>query len=184
MAKTNLIDKKKSKGRELVRFIICGIAATIIDYLICQLVVLICQNGINQYAIIAISTFFGFVGGTVVNYFISTFWVYQNVDKDVKSKSPKFILIFVILSLISTALSIGVMMLSNLITTSIWGEAGNIVNVSIIDLIKKYGIAFLTQQSFWIYFVSFCIRVVISLAFNYVTRKVFLYKPPKEETSK
>ncbi len=176
----NSVDKKKSIKWELFRFIVCGVAATIADYLVCQLFILLFGFTDNQYLIIAISTLMGFVAGTIVNYLISTFWVYQNVDENIQTKSAKFITLFVLLSLAAAVLSIGIMLLSNVITTSIWGESGNIVDISLIDLIKEFGFGFLGQFPFWLYFVCFCIRTLIGLTFNYFTRKFILYKKPKE----
>ncbi|MCQ2793496.1 MAG: GtrA family protein [Bacilli bacterium] len=171
--------KKKSRGLEFIRFIICGIASALADYLICQLFVFIIGNRISHIWLTVISTFFGFVIGTIVNYLLSTFWVYQNVDKDIKTKSPRFITLFTVFSFCALALSIGTMLLCNLVVTKGIGFE-SIVELSIIDLIKQFGISFLAQGIFWAYFISFCIKTLVGLVFNYFTRKYILYKEPKE----
>ena len=176
-----MVDKRKNRGLELVRFLICGVAAALTDYLVCQLMVLAFHDVLSQVWVTIISTAIGFIFGVAVNYLISTFWVYQNVDKDINTKSKRFIIWFVILSLIAMLLSIGAMLLCNLVIVSAWGQENNIVNLSVMELIKEYGFDFLKISVFWAYFVSFCIKTLVGLVFNYFTRKYILYKEPKEE---
>ena len=174
-------DRKTSRTWELFRFLVCGIAAALTDYLFCQLVVLLLHNHLSEIWVTIISTAIGFIFGVVVNYLISTFWVYQNVDKDVKTKSKMFIALFIVLSLCAMLLSIGAMLLCNLVIVSAWGNEYNIVNLSVMELIKEHGIKFLGQGLFWAYFISFCIKTLVGLVFNYFTRKYILYKEPKSK---
>ena len=176
-----MIDKKTNRGLELVRFLICGVAAALTDYLFCQLMVLALHRSLSEIWVTIISTAVGFLFGVAVNYLISTFWVYQNVDKNVKTKAKTFILLFVLLSLAAMLLSIGAMLLCNLIVTSAWGAENNIVNLSVMELINVNGIGFLKTFIFWAYFFSFCIKTLVGLVFNYFTRKYILYKEPKEK---
>jgi len=173
-------DRKTSRTWELFRFLVCGVAAALTDYLFCQLVVLLLHNHLSEIWVTIISTAIGFIFGVVVNYLISTFWVYQNVDKDVKTKSKMFIALFIVLSLCAMLLSIGAMLLCNLVIVSAWGNEYNIVNLSVMELIKEHGIKFLGQGLFWAYFISFCIKTLVGLVFNYFTRKYILYKEPKQ----
>ena len=173
-------DRKTSRTWELFRFLVCGVAAALTDYLFCQLMVLLLHNHLSEIWVTIISTAIGFIFGVVVNYLISTFWVYQNVDKDVKTKSKMFITLFIVLSLCAMLLSIGAMLLCNLVTVSAWGNEYNIVNLSVMELIKEHGIKFLGQGLFWAYFISFCIKTLVGLVFNYFTRKYILYKEPKQ----
>ena len=174
-------DRKTSRTWELFRFLVCGVAAALTDYLFCQLVVLLLHNHLSEIWVTIISTAIGFIFGVVVNYLISTFWVYQNVDKDVKTKSKLFITLFIVLSLCAMLLSIGAMLLCNLVIVSAWGNEYNIVNLSVMELIKEHGIKFLGQGLFWAYFISFCIKTLVGLVFNYFTRKYILYKEPKSK---
>ena len=176
-----MIDKKKNRGLELIRFLICGVAAALTDYLVSQLMVLALHNVLEKVWVTVISTAIGFIFGVAVNYLISTFWVYQNVDKSIQTKSKRFVMWFVILSLAAMLLSVGAMLLCNLVVVSTWGEESNIVNLSVMELINENGINFLKIPVFWAYFVSFCIKTLVGLVFNYFTRKYILYKEPKEE---
>ena len=176
-----MTDKKTSRGWELIRFLLCGVAAALTDYLFCQLMVLLLHNHLDEIWVTIISTAVGFIFGVIVNYLISTFWVYQNVDKNVKTKSKLFITLFILLSLAAMLLSIGAMLLCNLIVVSAWGNENSIVNLSVMELIKANGIKFLGTFIFWAYFISFCIKTLVGLVFNYFTRKYILYKEPKNK---
>ena len=178
-----MVDKSKSRKWELVRFLICGVAAALIDYLFSQLMVLLLHNSLSEMWVTIISTAVGFIFGVAVNYLISTFWVYQNVDKSVKTKSTRFIVLFVLLSLAAMLLSILAMLLCNLIVVAIWGQANSIVNLSVMELIKEYGFGFLKIFVFWAYFFSFCVKTIVGLVFNYFTRKYILYKEPRENNN-
>lgn len=173
------VERSKSKGWELFRFLVCGIAAALSDYLAAQLIVLAMGN-VDKVAVIIVSTMIGFIVGVIVNYFISTYWVYQNVDKSVQTKSKKFIILFVILSFIAMLLSIGTMYLCDVVVVFGMGM-DSIVDASIIDLIKADGIKFLSNANFWSYFVSFVLKTLVGLVWNYFTRKYILYKAPKED---
>lgn len=175
----NIIDKKKNPWLELVRFAICGLASAIIDYIICQLLVLSFSNtGVNKFVITAISTAGGFIVSVIANYLISTFWVYQNVKDEKSTKTPKFVLFFILLSIGALLLSVGAMELCNLLTESIWHF--NVVDASIMELIHNFGWGFLKEAVFWAYIVSFGVKTLVGLVFNYFTRKYILYKAPKE----
>ena len=171
------VDRSKSRWWELFRFLICGVAAALSDYLTAQLIVL-AMGSINFIVVTIVSTAVGFIVGVIVNYLISTYWVYQNVDKSVNTKSKRFIIMFVVLSFIAMALSIGTMLLCDLVVTKGMGMV-SIVDTSIISLIKVHGISFLRQAIFWTYFVSFVLKTLVGLVWNYFTRKYFLYKEPK-----
>ena len=174
-----MIDKKTNRGLELVRFLLCGVAAALTDYLFCQLMVLALHNFLSEVWTTIISTAIGFIFGVAVNYLISTFWVYQNVDKNIKTKSKMFIFWFVILSLTAMLLSIGAMLLCDVVV--VYGmHMQSIVDMSLMELIKDNGWGFLAQSIFWAYFISFCIKTLVGLVFNYFTRKYILYKEPKE----
>lgn len=173
------VDKSKSKWWELFRFLVCGVTAALSDYLAAQLIVL-AMPGVNEIVVTIVSTAVGFIVGVIVNYLISTYWVYQNVDKNIETKSKRFILLFVLFSFIAMVLSIGAMLLADLIVTNAM-HLDSIVRASIISLIKEYGIGFLGQANFWSYFVSFILKTLVGLVWNYFTRKYILYKEPKLE---
>ena len=173
---------KNSNLAELIRFLVCGVAAALTDYLFCQVTILILNRvspDMTWIWMTVISTGVGFIFGVIVNYLISTFWVYQNVDKSVKTKSVRFIVWFTVLSFMAMVLSILTMLLCNLVVMNGLHQE-SIMDVSLLTLIKDHGIAFLAQAIFWTYFISFCLKTIVRLVFNYFTRKFILYKAPKE----
>lgn len=172
----------KENRKELLRFLLCGIAAALTDYLFCQLVILLFNKTAPSVPLIwvtIVSTAIGFIFGVIVNYLISTFWVYQNVDESVKTKSPLFITWFVLLSLGAMLLSIGTMALCDVIIVN-GMHLDSIMNVSIMTLMKENGIGFIANVNFWTYFISFVLKTIVGLVFNYFTRKYILYKEKKE----
>lgn len=176
-------EKKRNIWLELLRFAITGAVAALFDYLVCQLIILAFGGtNLHEAIITTLSTAGGFVIGVTINYFLSTFWVYQNVEDNAKSKTPKFILYFVLLSIGGLIVSIIAMLLCDLVVKASFGYS--ISDTSLMELIKKDGINFLKQGIFWSYFISFCIKTLAGLVFNYLTRKFILYKAPKQEKPK
>ena len=169
------IQHNKSKGWELVRFLICGLAAALMDYLTCELSKLFFKN-LSQIWIIILSTTCGFIVGVIVNYFISTYWVYRNVKDEKASKTPSFIIKFIILSACALVLSIGTMALCELF----FKEVVNI-DISKSKLKTLFTFTFWGDTTFWCYFASFCLKTIVGLIWNYFTRKKILYIAPKDE---
>ncbi len=171
-----------SRGKELLRFIVCGLCSALIDYLACQGIIFIVNGKMSEVPLTILSTAVGFIFGVILNYLLSTYWVYQNVDKDVKTKSPKFVFLFVIFSLIALFLSIGTMLLCDLVVRN-GLHLDSIVDLSLFDLFKNNGWAFITQGIFWAYAISFVLKTLVGLIWNYFTRKYILYKEPKNLNS-
>lgn len=174
-----MADKNKSLGLEIVRFTITGIVCALLDFLISQLFLEICKN-LNHNWSQTISTAMGFIFGVTLNFVLSTFWVFKNVSDETKkkSKTPLFIFWFVLLSLGALFLSIGTMLLCQYICNVSWG-----IDISNSSLEQIFTFNFWTDVVFWAYFISFCIRTLIGLIWNYFTRKFILYKKPKEDTN-
>lgn len=167
--------RDKSRSWELLRFIICGLASALVDFLTSEFVKFICKDLNSDIAIIIIATACGFITGVIVNYLLSTFWVYRNVANKKETKTPLFILKFVILSAGALALSIGVMTLCQWGFKAIWQ-----IDISNSSLKEIFTFTFWGNVTFWCYFISFCLRTLIGLIWNYFTRKYFLYKAPKD----
>ena len=107
MAKNSL--NSKSTGMEIIRFIITGIICTLVDFAVVSLVSgLIPSVTINIYFKNAIATLAGFAVSVALNYVLSAFWVYRNVDKSVNKKGPKEILLFILFALVGLLIGIGI----------------------------------------------------------------------------
>jgi putative flippase GtrA len=176
-------EPKKKKGKlnkniwlELIRFGVVGVVATLVDYF-CQIGVLSIP-GVNNWPgswnlVFAYSV--GFMVSTVVNYFLSLIWVFQNVDekKEKDAKSQKGWWIFVLLGVGGFFLGLGLQQLGNLICLRAW-------SIQIADV----KLSNLTQQGtsvFWAFTIVFVLKTCVTLVYNYLTRKLILFKAPKEE---
>lgn len=166
------VTKNKNKY-ELIKFIITGIVCALLDYLTCQLFLRICAP-MNETWRIIISNTCGFIVGVIGNYFLSTYWVFKGKKDEKTVKSPLFITKFVILSIVACLLSIGTMVLCQIICQEVWN-----VEISNDQLQKIFTFTFWDDVVFWAYFISFCLKTLIGLIWNYLTRKYILYKEEK-----
>lgn len=165
----------KSTKMEIVRFLITGVICTLIDFIVVSLVSgIIPSITINIYLKNAIATLIGFSVSVIVNYFLSAFWVYQNVDKNVNKKGAKEILLFILFALIGLLIGIGVVELFVLIDS----HTLNLNFQSWLEFLfnKEYSFNFLQFLFGGLYF---AIKTLIVLTWNYLSRKFFIFKPAK-----
>ena len=136
---------------EIFRFVIVGLVAACFDFLVCYLFQFVIFKGNNNGYVTIVSTIFGFTIGVVINYLLSTYMVYKkNGNKNVKSL--KGIIIFLVLAVIGLLL-------------------GMLLQFILYDvLFIKKGVMFFT------YPVDFVIRTLIVMIYNYISRKLILYK--------
>ena len=164
---------KYSNKKEILRFLVVGVIATIVDFVTKILITSAIGNSLDDVYKQLIGYTCGFVLGVTINYVLSTFWVFKNVDKKQKTKSIWSILLFIGLSLVGFGIGLGIF----------YGlgyafKAGgfDILNFSIFEFYK-----FITEPTFYLYTLVFCIQTVVVLFWNYISRKKLIYKAPKEE---
>ena len=187
-------DKSKSVGLEIVRFLVVGVLATIFDFVTKLFAAkglsavgidgdiyvngemqLLTKAGLNY----TLSIVCGFVIGVIVNYILSRVWVFQNVADQKKANSTGKFFLFVFLGFIGLLISLAIF----------WGA------VLIIPMINKsinvyegsksiaLNLEFLKSGSFWAYAIVFCVSTLIVLVWNYLSRKKWIFKAPKEESA-
>lgn len=168
-------EKKISRGKELFRFIVTGLACALVDFLVSYFVLaLLNKLGLSGFWATAISTTFGFLFGVILNYILSTYWVFKNVKDKAKTKTFKFILAFVILSAVAWGLSVGTQSLCALVCKNAWNI---VIDGGMDELLKKIiTFNFWGDVVFWAFFGAFCLRTLVGLVWNYFTRKYILYK--------
>lgn len=166
--------KNKSIPWEIVRFIITGVVATIVDFGVSSLIALPIPDSWGVWETV-ICTAAGFLVSLVVNWVLSTFWVYKNVDESVNAKSTKNVLLFTLFSLIGLGIGLGIMAIFTLI-------GNNCLHVDFMNWLE-----FLKDSSkpfdFWKFFwfcLFFGIKTLIVLFWNYISRKKFIYKSPED----
>lgn len=152
----------KNNQTELFRFVVVGVICTLVDLIVSSLVqyVIIPESSIVKFlwfnitVNIFFASLFGFIFGVVTNYFLSIFMVFKNVENKKTSQSFKGFTIFVLLSTIGFFINYAIK------------EVGNII----IPMEDNY---------LWFIFV-FGFATLVVLIYNYISRKIFLFKPQKE----
>jgi len=186
------MSKEKSKSKysnkkEIGRFVVVGIIATIISFVVYNVTTLIMKKcGIDgkSLGITVTATATSFILSVIVNYILSNTWVYKNVDKKEMDKHKKRnFIVFVILSAIGMGISMGVMSLCKFtfiqtmnINIEDWYDVG-------VEPLKNLGLwisKVITSGRFWLYAFSYVLNAICGLTFNYISRKKILYKEPKK----
>ena len=136
---------------EVFRFLIVGLIAAVFDFLLCYIFQFIIFKGNENVYVTVISTIMGFLIGVVINYLLSTYMVYKKTDNK-KAKNVKGMIIFLLLAVIGLLLGIGIQAL-------------------FYDLLfVKKGV------SFFSYPITFIFRTFVVMVYNYISRKLILYK--------
>ncbi|MCR5079341.1 MAG: GtrA family protein [Bacilli bacterium] len=171
-------DRSKNVKLEIIRFVVIGVVATIVDAGVRALVTYLI-SGIPDIAVTIISVLCGFAASVVVNYVFSVLWVFQNVKDKKKSKTQKSFWLFVGLGFIGLlfhwGLNIGAELLFNLGGISITeGQR------MIFETIKDGTWSFLWNINFWMWVLIFVLGTLIVLVWNYLSRKKWIFVAPKE----
>ena len=159
-----------SNRKELVRFLITGVVCALADFLTTSLFLMILK-GLPVVLQSAIALLAGFIVGVILNYILSTYWVFKGKQDSKVTKSATFIILFVIFSAIAYGLSFGTYELCRIIFLN---AAHRNINEIGIDYLLKF--TFWGNLTFWLYLVAFFLKTLIGLVWNYFTRKYILYK--------
>ena len=169
---------KKDNMWELVKFLITGIAAATVD----ALTVFLCHQifaFLPDIASEAISIFLGFLVSVILNYILSTYWVFKGKQDKAVTKSTKFIILFIVFS----AIAYGLSFLTYEGCRILFSHAPGVnINECSIDYILKF--QFWGDLVFWLYTVAFVLKTLVGLVWNYFTRKYILYKRKPEQVQK
>ena len=175
--KISIEDKKISK--EIIRFLITGCICAFLDFLVCYLINALLKNVINvEPLLVAIYTLCGFIVGVSANYLLSNLWVFKNVEDKSKQKTPKFIILFVLLSAVGWLISFLTMYLCTIIFNN-WLS----IDINGFELTSIFNIKTWASLAFWLFVLAFFLKTFFGMVWNYLSRKFILYKAPKEEIS-
>ena len=155
---------KKEIFFEIIRFLIVGGIATLVDYIVTWLFKnYVCMNMQREIAVF-VYTACGFTAGLLTNWFLQKF-VYRYITLD-QQKSKKVFIKFLILALIG----FGITWLGMYLTEPIHDKV-------------KFDFLFIhdIQLYFWIFKVTFTIIVLIM---NYIGRKLFVFNQKKDDIEK
>ncbi len=145
---------------EIFRFLLVGGIATIADYATFYLFRnwLLPAGLVGNIASLILATAFGFVVGLLVNWVLSIRFVYRQVRNEEESRSKKSFVIFTIIGVIGLALT----------------ELGVLLLVYLLPEITLLGVTeFLLPWDEWI---AKVVMTCIVLVFNYIGRKLFVFK--------
>lgn len=152
---------KKEIFWEIFRFLLVGGCATVCDYLVHALVenVLHTLTGWTTAAL-WIATASGFLVGMLINWVLSIVFVFRAVRNRKKATSKKSFLIFVLISLIGLALTL----------VGVW-----FLKIYVIPEFALFKTATFLGVT-WNEWVAKAIMTCIVLVWNYIGRKIFIFK--------
>ena len=148
---------------EILRFIIVGVICTLVDFGVSALVQYVIYPTPEKYVFLGmtitlnifLAALFGFIFGVITNYILSIVIVFKNVENKKTSRSVGGFMLFVLLSTI-----------------------GFFINYAI----KELGNMIINMETNFLWFVFvFGIATFIVLIYNYISRKLILFRPKKKE---
>lgn len=164
MEKTMEKQTNKQLFWEIFRFLIVGATATLVDYAVFYLFrqwllpARLLSGGAWDICSLVIATALGFCTGLIVNWILSVKFVFRHVKDEEEARSKKSFVIFTVIGLIGLGIT----------------ELGVVLLVHIFPEITLFGVtAFLLPWKEWL---AKGIMTCIVLVFNYVGRKVFVFK--------
>lgn len=171
-------EEKGSKAlfMELVRFVVIGVAATLIDYVVSLLVVqLLGLTGLNdgstvgKYVLWGIATAVGFLVSNVFNYLLSYIWVFRGGKKQKRRFG-----VFTLLGAVGLILGIALQLSGTATCEAAFGIDLGDLTVGAFEIISSG--EYMTIIAFTIVFV---IKTAVTMVYNYVSRKLILFKNPE-----
>lgn len=156
-------EKQYPRLFEIIRFVIMGAVATLVDMLVMAVVMYLpCRQAFGSFFRVftskeiapvwlsVVGTSAGFLVSVVVNYILSLWFVYEGENKQAKTK--KGIILFVVLS----AIGLGIQSL------------GMFLGCTLLKLNE---------------FVIKIVLILVVLVFNYITRKIFIFNKKGEQAN-
>jgi putative flippase GtrA len=149
---------------EIFRFLLVGGTATVVDYAVFYLFrqwllpPTLMSGGAWDIISLIIATAFGFCAGLLINWVLSVKFVFRAVKNKEEVHSKKSFAIFSVIGIIGLGIT----------------ELGVVLLVHLFPMITLFGVtAFLLPWDEWL---AKVIMTCIVLVFNYVGRKIFVFK--------
>lgn len=185
--KNSTIDEKKEKRKkslflELIRFGIVGVVCAIVEMAlqfilinyVCKPTGLFDYGDAGYYGSWAIAYTLSFIVSVLLNYLLSRFFVYQNVSKDADTKSAKAFWIYFWLAVGGWLIGLGIFELLVWACNAFFGIAVDP------DITKGFSDAQNAgSMVFWSWLIIFAVKTLIVMFYNYITRKIIIFKKPK-----
>lgn len=145
---------KKQLFLEIIRFLIVGGIATILDYATTFLFGVILKD---YWFNTAVSNTIGHIIGLLVNYFLSIIFVYKQVKDKKQGKTFKAFMLFVLVDVVGLLVTIGFMSLQEAYFP--------VINISLFGY--DFNVVWLLSKIF---------MTLVCLIWNYIGRKKFIFK--------
>ena len=158
--KTLFGQTKKELFWEIFRFLLVGGTATVVDYAVTYLFFhfILPESLVGFFLATTFSVIFGFTCGLTVNWFLSVYFVFRKVKNKAESRSKKSFLIFTIIGVIGLGITwLGMLLVHVIPSFSLFGMEN-----------------FLGEP--WKWWLMKVIMTCIVLVFNYIGRKIFVFK--------
>ena len=163
------MDKNENRW-ELIKFLITGLVCAAADLLTTSLCLKL-FSFLSGPALSAVALLAGFVVGVILNYILSTYWVFKGKQDSKVTKSAGFIIAFVLLSIVAYGLSYGTYELCRVI---FWNTLQIDINKANIGYVL-YPMHWI-EALFWLFVLAFFLKTLVGLIWNYFTRKYILYR--------
>lgn len=192
--KTALLEKKKAALNEkrkknffyeILRFVVTGFACTLIDFF-CQLSFLkIFENNLSEilpyggYFSFAIAITVSFFVSSMVNFFLSRIWVFQDVDSSINTNNQKTFWFYVALGAGGWFIGLAIQEFGVYICNAAYSLnlSLDVTKATFSTLFQEGGLAF------WAFVAIFIIKTCVTMVYNYLTRKILIFKAPKKVAS-
>ncbi len=170
---------------ELIRFVIIGGYATLLDMAVEGWITSMLSpktagaGHVAAFFWMFLISVAGFILATPANWSLSPVWGFRNVDTESEktAKSYKGLLKFIFWSFLALVLGAFIQFIGYM--TCIEWSGWNIDILGGFSFEKMFGNGG-SLLVFWAWLVVFVIRTIVTLTFNYLSRKLFIYKAPKE----
>lgn len=152
---------KKQLLLEVLRFLIVGGIATIVDYFTAYVFLhwIITESLVGKIWALVVSTAMGFVVGLIVNWILSITFVFKQVKNKEESVSGKSFIVFAVIGVIGLAIT----------------EAGMLLGDKVLPSFELFStVKFLHEE--WKWWVSKVVMTCIVLVWNYLGRKILIFK--------
>jgi len=173
---------------ELVRFVVVGVYATLIDMAVEGWVTSMVgsmEHEITNHTLVFLLQFvisiIGFLVATPASWSLTAVWGFRNMRKDdeIRAKSLKGTLQFTLWAFLALVGGSIIQFLGYMICVE-WSGWG-------IDILNDFEFSKIFSGAgtpvFWAWMIVFVIRTGFTMVFNYLTRKFILYRAPKEENA-
>ena len=161
---TKVKQTKKELFWEIFRFLLVGGTSTVIDYFIFWLfdgvlLPLTSSAGWWQTVSLILATAFGFCAGLTINWILSVRFVFRQVKNKEEASSKKAFMIFAIIGVFGLLIT----------------EVGVLLLVAILPEFPLFGVTEVLGTT-WAKWTAKVIMTCIVLVWNYVGRKIFVFK--------